>query len=216
MKRYEQPKGSITIEASIIVPLLLVFVIGIISWGMHTEKIADDYCDLTNTARVAAEAAYLTGDASIKEIVIPGIDNYRSENMFYKFSKTELYVIKARTFTGLSCVCEGEENDENGESVYVAENAEVYHLDRECSHLRLSIREVDFDELNNYRNSGGGKYKPCELCGKYEIGDKVYITTDGDRYHTKHTCSGLKRTVSTITESEAQGRGLRLCSRCGK
>lgn len=99
------------------------------------------------------------------------------------------------------------------EYVYVTETGTVYHKDRECTYLRLSIKEVDRSALKDLRNSSGHKYYACRSCGK-AAGGKVYITSDGTCYHSSLSCHGLKRTVNSIPLSQAKGR--RPCSRCGK
>ena len=98
------------------------------------------------------------------------------------------------------------------EYVYMTETGTVYHKDRECTYLRLSIKEVDRAELKDLRNSSGHKYYACRSCGK-AAGGRVYITDDGTCYHSSLSCHGLKRTVNCIPLSEAGGR--RVCSRCG-
>ena len=98
------------------------------------------------------------------------------------------------------------------EYVYVTETGTVYHRDRECSYLRLSIRETDRESVKNLRNSSGHKYYACEKCGN-GAGSRVYITEDGTCYHSSLSCSGLKRTIMCIPLSEAAGK--RPCSRCG-
>ena len=99
------------------------------------------------------------------------------------------------------------------EYVYVTETGTVYHRDRECTYLRLSIKEVDRSTLKDLRNSSGHKYYACASCGK-SAGNRVYITSEGTSYHSSLSCHGLKRTVSCIPLSQAGG--LRPCSRCGR
>ncbi len=107
---------------------------------------------------------------------------------------------------------DGEGKRSGGEIVYVTETGSVYHENPECTHLKLSIREVDRDMLERLRNNGGGKYHACERCGG-GTGSSVYITNEGNRYHSSLTCSGLKRTVREMTREEAGH--LRACSKCG-
>ncbi len=98
--------------------------------------------------------------------------------------------------------------------VYITDDSEVYHIDRDCSHIRLTVEETDADIVGDLRNSDGKRYKPCELCHA-SLGDgKLYITPEGDRYHNSVTCSGLKRTVRAIRKSQTGER--RPCSRCGR
>ena len=99
------------------------------------------------------------------------------------------------------------------DTVYITENGIVYHKDYHCTYLELSIRMVSDTEVKALRNSSGGKYYPCEHCGGGAAGG-VYITDNGDRYHSTLACSGLKRTVYAVPVSEAAGKGV--CSRCGR
>lgn len=108
----------------------------------------------------------------------------------------------------------GEEDNESGEYVYVTQTGSVYHTDSECTHLRLSVQMVDAGNLSSLRNAGGGKYHRCEKCGTGSPTGLVYITKEGDRYHSSLTCSGLKRTVKQVSKKELGN--MRACSRCGK
>ena len=92
--------------------------------------------------------------------------------------------------------------------VYVAENGTVYHLTRTCTHLQLSIHSIG---KNAAKQAG---YGPCERCTKeQDDGVGCYITDEGERYHTKLSCSGLKRTVYMVRLSDVGGE--KACSRCG-
>ncbi len=104
-------------------------------------------------------------------------------------------------------------HEENEETVYITETGLVYHRDYHCTYLDLSIRMVTSTEVNDLRNNSGGKYYPCEYCGK-KSGKGVYITDTGERYHSSLSCGGLKRTVYAVPVSEAVGKGA--CSRCGR
>lgn len=104
---------------------------------------------------------------------------------------------------------------QTGEVVYVAENGQVYHPDRNCTHLRLSVRSIGAGELSAARNNYGRRYGACERCVRGRGAEIIYITGEGDKYHYSRDCPGLKRTVSPMQKSEAQKR-YRPCSRCGK
>ncbi len=108
----------------------------------------------------------------------------------------------------------GEQNgeDEDAESVYVTEHGRVYHTDRACSHIKLSIISTSMGEAKAARNANGEKYHACEKCGRY-AGGMVYITKEGNRYHSSLSCSGLKRTVHKVKKSELGE--MRACSACG-
>lgn len=104
--------------------------------------------------------------------------------------------------------------DEGEQIVYITETGSVYHLTRTCSHLKLNISAVSVAEVNNQRNEGGGRYTPCERCGNRPGGSMVFVTSDGNRYHTSLACSGLKRTIIEIPLSQVGGKPP--CSGCGR
>lgn len=131
-------------------------------------------------------------------IAIAGFSPARFYNRYY-----------GRAWTGYD-VAGGEEAEE----VYVAENAQVYHIERECTHLKLSIRECTQSQIENLKNADGDFYRACALCAT----DKqtvLYITDRGDCYHGQLNCSGLKRTVFVMKKTEAE-KYLKPCTRCGR
>ena len=95
--------------------------------------------------------------------------------------------------------------------VYVTRTGKVYHDSLNCTHLKLSIREVSKDKLDKLRSEDGSKYYPCELCGDRR-GNTVFITNYGNRYHVSRNCSGIRRDIRSIPISQVGERGL--CSRC--
>lgn len=95
--------------------------------------------------------------------------------------------------------------------VYITETGTVYHKDRSCTHLNLSVQIADYDTLEGRRNQYGGRYHLCELCAPV-TGGIVYITEQGNKYHTTAACSGLKRTITAISITETGGRTP--CTRC--
>lgn len=128
--------------------------------------------------------------------------------------------VKVRAFTGYKPVdSQGNENEGSGEGedriVYITQTGTVYHYTKECSHIKLDIRQLKYLLVEQERNNSGGKYYPCEQCiGKLSISNEevVYITTFGNRYHNQLSCSGLKRTIIEIPLSKTEGKAP--CSRC--
>lgn len=103
----------------------------------------------------------------------------------------------------------GEGDGKNQEWVYITPTGSVYHLSRTCTHLKLSITSAAKERLKtDLRN-----YVPCRRCGKKKGGSVIYVTSEGECYHVKIDCSGLKRTVYMIPKDQAEGK--RACSRCG-
>lgn len=103
---------------------------------------------------------------------------------------------------------------ENQEVVYITETGSVYHTNRNCTHLNLSIKKCSINDLENLRNENGGIYHICELCGKKaeEEAGTVYITDSGIKWHSELSCSGLKRNIIEISISEIGTR--QICRRC--
>ncbi len=96
--------------------------------------------------------------------------------------------------------------------VFVTEYGEVFHESRDCVHLRIEIEETTADSVKKLRNAGGAKYKACARCTAGKKSSRLYITEDGNRYHSDRDCPGLKRTVYTVLRGYAnQHRG---CHRC--
>ena len=103
---------------------------------------------------------------------------------------------------------------QNEDYVYVTEHGTVYHRNRECNYLDLTIRAVNYADVGAKRNKNEHKYYACSSCVAEKMGlSNVYITDYGTCYHASLGCSGLKRTIYLIPISEVGGKGA--CSKCG-
>lgn len=133
---------------------------------------------------------------------IPFVRPFRMSNRYY-----------GRMWTGYDL--SGEAFDENSvwDVVYITDNAGVYHENIHCTHLKLSVREVSFEEALAARNDNGGRYTECARCKSKPFQGTVFIGREGDCYHYDRACSGLKRTIHTIPRQQASK--YRPCSRCG-
>ena len=130
---------------------------------------------------------------------------------FAAFSMANRYF--AHIWTGYEIPQNPEEYPKQFDVVYMTETGEVYHEDRNCTHLKLSIREVTRAEADSAKNQWGGSYSQCDKCRPDTQAGRLYITEEGDRYHLSPECPGLKRTVFSVPRSRAAG--YRACSRCG-
>lgn len=122
-----------------------------------------------------------------------------------KLSSHRSYEIRQKAYKGYKEREAGEELSEDEIYVYITDNREAYHLSRGCTHLKLSITPSSKAQA---RSKG---YSPCEFCGDV-AGDSVIITEQGNRYHSRTDCMGLKRTVYRVKKSQVQGLGA--CERC--
>ena len=100
-----------------------------------------------------------------------------------------------------------------GEYVYITSDSEVYHRNRECSHIKLSIVKVT-GSVDDLRNDNGGKYHSCQFCRSSKNDSPLYVTTEGSRYHNSISCTGLKRKVIAVKLGNIKDK--RPCSRCGR
>ncbi len=145
--------------------------------------------------------------------VIDLVMTYRVEPLFPFFGVGKMTLMNRcyiKAYTGY----EREEQDNGSTRYYVAEYGEVYHLSRSCTHLQLTISMLNISELERARNEDGCRYLPCEVCYDRENSvNRVYITTQGDRYHSSIACVGLKRTIYVIPASAIGNKTM--CLRCG-
>ncbi|MGN0166309.1 MAG: hypothetical protein ACI39R_09025 [Lachnospiraceae bacterium] len=107
-----------------------------------------------------------------------------------------------------------EAEEETGDYVYVTRNGQVYHEDRDCTYISITIAQVLYENIDEERNASGAKYYPCEYCAQGRQGINVYVTEYGTRYHNDPGCSQIHRDVERITKSEAEAQGKRACSKC--
>lgn len=125
--------------------------------------------------------------------------------------------VRLRKWTGYEVAAAySTETDTGDESiVYVTESGSVYHTNKSCSHIRLSVRAVSGIPVD-LRNDNGAKYYPCEVCCDNDIDENAtfYITSDGTRYHSKRECSKIKRNARENKLSEVGSRTA--CKRCSQ
>lgn len=146
--------------------------------------------------------------------VIDMVMTYRVKPWF-AFGNVGEMVLMNRCFIKAYTGFEREDLTGDEAKYYIADTGEVYHLNRACTHLLLSISAIKIQDLDNARNMYGTRYSPCEVCfDEYNGDEQLYITDQGDRYHAYISCPGLKRTIYVITASEIGNRPL--CLRCMK
>lgn len=158
-----------------------------------------------------AESA-ISSDSDIVDIVV----SYKVQPLFKIASFTDFGMesrFYGHAFTGYDIKGSGVDKAGNEEEmVYVTEYGVVYHRSLGCSHLKQCAQAVSKAGVSVKRNKDGSKYYPCEYC-KSNLGNTVYITEYGNRYHSDINCTGMKRTIFTIPISEAAGKAP--CSECG-
>lgn len=248
-------KGSITVEAAMVLPIFMFFFLGIAYIFCLISLQYNIQTALSDTANQLSLAGYY--DSNEKNILTLQVDfnmNLKkeycgknciwggiislSESYFEENNLTLIanYVVKipvpfwstvkfrvkqiarTRMFVGRDRREENKLSNDNSlvRYVYITDNGKVYHESINCSHLRRTIHSVEKTELTSIRNDEGGKYYPCELCGKGKNNSdftSFFITSDGNRYHYSRECSGLKRTIKRVPYESV--KTWRACKRCG-
>ena len=151
----------------------------------------------------SSEDSMITLRASYQVTLPPGL------SWFHPIRITQTRRVRGWTGFGGRGNNRGEEGEE---IVYVTDYGTVYHRKLSCRHLKLSIQQKSFSEIESLRNEHGAKYYPCERCWKNGSA-VVYVTTDGNRCHESLNCSGLVRGIHTVLISETGG--MPPCSVCG-
>ena len=214
----------------------------IASYGYAAEHLSEG--ELAEAAGAGAQvmtSAYVTGrinsaleeDRLLSDLVMGGAvcDPFRVDGGDHRICLRTWYILKIpvasfgifripvsqemvfRSWSGYTGDGEGPAAEDDP-YVYITETGTVYHTDRSCTHLSLSITDIPLSGVAAARNADGGKYYPCERCMRGAAPGHVYIASTGDRYHSSRFCSGLKRTIRRIRLSETGGRPP--CSRCSR
>ena len=218
-------KGSITVEASLCVPIFFLVLFSLFYYlnillGINTVQtdladVTGKYeCGIPDCTLQTSDGYYIKkkdGDCTERiyyvdyEIKIPFISN--------RIMPVNLYQqMAASSFSGRSMKSN---EDDNETYVYITDSGTVYHRNPECSYLNPSIEKLFLCDVNTKRNTSGGKYYECEICCDDILSENtcVYITKYGNRYHKTKKCSGIKRTVYRIGLSQLNN--MRPCSKCG-
>ncbi len=262
----DRKKGSMTVEAAMVVPLFLFTVLNMFSainyiaahmrmqaamhqtglvlarTGYAYHKLAEGYDILeSEIANIGFSHLYArekvvahAGEAFLDRIGISGnaegilflqsdivnpecldlVATYYTKALFLPESFAGFGMVNRaymKVWTGYDNAAAGA-GEQEGEVVYITSQGEVYHTERSCTHLQLSVSQIPYADVAQYQNEDGVYYTRCERCGKQEMSVTVYITQEGDRYHASLSCGGLRRTVMAVYLEDVEGR--RACSRC--
>lgn len=212
--------GSITIEASIVVPLFLLASIMLLSVidMMNSYIIQEEKCyEQARQMAVYGSIGSPLTETDYIELTIPKVVHPPINGPGYQ-TFVMVNHCKVRIWNGYhGGDCNGE--DESKGYAYVTKEGEVYHKKRDCSHLNLTINQINGATISKKRNEEGAKYYGCEYCAKGILKRDLfkytfYVTPYGNRYHTSLLCSELKRTVEVVPMRVAKEKPL--CKDCAK
>jgi len=203
--------ASMTVEAALAIPIFIFFMANLLSlinaFNLYGVKLSKAQQSAKTQSYMCCDMNDMGADTitSLKYVAIKPIVSA----IGYSSSST-LASMTYRKWTGYNVTSSSSETLED-EYVYITRTGYSYHRSRSCSHLKVTIKAISSDEVNSARNKSGSRYRPCERCGGSGTGI-LFITPDGDRYHSDAACSGLKRDIRTVRLSEVGGRTP--CSEC--
>lgn len=209
-------KASLAVETALVLPVFFLGLVTLVSF-MDIYKIQTEHLvSLCQKAKEAGMYAYGTEGNGTPEITLPDVYTYQPVGGLFSLPKVWMYnTVKVHTWTGTQyeeTLSDSQQTEEH--MVFVTENGSVCHSSATCSYLNLSVSQIKGSAVETSRNEYGERYSACELCCKNQApSSSVYVTQSGNRYHNLGSCSGLKRSVRLVKESDVAG--MRHCSRCG-
>ena len=224
--------GSITMEAAIVTSLFLLMACSMLGYMALLNKQLSYQLKTNNTAVVMSKLNFY------KKVVSEITDYKQQMNELEKEISKESHDVKENELGQIDIIsgfvykvpwigkkipittrCRvkdwtGRDITKAQELVYITKNGKVYHSTKECTHLSLSIRKSYYSQLPVERNCYGEKYKKCALCIKSKLYEntEIFLTEDGNKYHSSLMCSGLLRNIIIIEKSKVGDRTP--CSRC--
>ncbi|MBR5596579.1 MAG: hypothetical protein IKW30_04135 [Lachnospiraceae bacterium] len=208
--------GSMCVEASLSFSFFLFFLTNIFSLIFLFRTYTQDMTNLQQQGKQLASIAYVTEGLQGRNDELIRLHKSRKVESMYSLIAVPDARLRAscvvKPWTGYDVVG-GKNREEEDILVYMTQYGSVYHKDRGCTHLSLSIQPVDLIGLEYSTNEGGRSYTPCEYCGENGFVTLVYITNYGDRYHTTIKCRGLRRYVRSLPLSQVNG--VPACQKCG-
>lgn len=252
--RNTQIRGSMTVEAALVLPLLMLFFLHLGSCMEMLRLHGNLEYALWQTGRelatfAAAESGEDIPDLAVSYLFVNGrvqqllgreylddsplvygslglnylASEYREDEIiniiltyqvsppitcfpFPYFRMTSRYY--GRAWTGYAV----DQGEERVRYVYVTEDGNVWHSRADCSYLKLHIYSAQSGNIWMLRNANGEYYRACSRCEGHPQGETVYLTQEGNRYHTVRDCPALLRRVHAVRWRE--GMSYRPCSRC--
>ena len=209
-------QASMCLEASLSFSFFLLFFLNTFSIIFLFLTYTENMAGLQQQGKKTAAYAFVTeGATGNNENLIRLQKNIVVESPvgLLSWPDCRLYVqCVVKPWTGYD-VTDAKKREEEDTIVYMTEHGSVYHKNRACTHLALSIQAVAYHSLSEKKNMDGEPYKTCQYCGENGMVTIVYVTSYGNKYHTSTKCQGLKRTIKSMLLSQV--KGVNPCKKCG-
>ncbi len=215
-------KGSMTVEAALILPLFLLASLTMLSFidlmkmtieqQMRQQEFLRQgavYANLLGTTTQGREGDYIKIDY-VQAIKLP-VGGFGYEKVMVRY-KGLIHIFNGYDDSRGDCV------GEQQEYVYVTKRGEVYHKKRSCAALNVDIKKISGQQVKKERNIDRKIYRACEHCmqgyKEQELRGKTLFVTDyGVKYHILINCPDLTRNIKVIKIEETGGK--RACKLCG-
>ncbi len=209
-------RASMCVEASFSFSFFLLFLVNVFSVILWFRTYSDNTFTLWQRGKQLAAYSYITeGLTGSNEDLIRLQKTEKMESVFSVLPIPDAKLVSVcviKPWTGYD-VTQGKNRREEDIIVYMTQYGSVYHKDRSCTHISLSIQGVPAAVVGGMVNEEQKAYTPCEYCGDYGFVTMVYITNYGDRYHTSIKCRGLRRYIRSVPLSQVEG--VPPCGKCG-
>ena len=146
-------KGSLTVEAALILPWVIGILLTFFSYFQQYELGAQLSIRAAAEAKKIAIAVGCSQEEDYGDVVI-----YQSQvwepTSFFAFLGEKAITQKAvcRPWIGFT------DQEESETYVYVTPNGSVYHLFRDCTHLNISTKAVEAQKAKSMKNQYGGLF----------------------------------------------------------
>ncbi len=225
-------EGSMTVEATVVIPMLLFFFINLMSAFEMLRLHGNVALALWEKGRVMAVSGYVYDAVYGEEKEQSNVtDNNRLwEDILAKLGGTLLtdVMLRSNVISNLGREYLDESPLTNGaEGLNFLESA---YLENECIDIKVTYQVSpvfaipgfsSFRMANRYYARAWTGYRVDDTMPEREEPARVYITQYGDVYHMDRNCSYLVRTVKTLDISEVgnirnnSGERYRRCEICG-
>lgn len=172
------------------------------------SRLGETYLDTSPLVYGADGLNYLRSEYPDEEECVDILITYQVKPRFtifpftYRRMSSRYY---ARTWTGFDVT-------EAVKYVYVTSQGEVWHSTPQCSYIYHQIIAVQAAQISHRLNESGKQYTLCEFCRDDQAGADVYVTAEGEKYHTRRDCTAIHKDIIAVVWSE--DLPYRACSRC--
>ena len=215
-------KGSLTVEAAMVLPLMLSFLLLLLSLVEVMRTAVEQRISQQELIRSSAVAASVilgenkskNGDCLVVDRVYPialSFSAFGYENVRVRHTSV------VHIFNGYD-VSQVVGTKEQDAYVYITKSGSVYHLSRSCRVLCVDISQMKVNEIATARNTEGKKYYKCQVCRFGFNSDDtqeqtVFYTPYGVKYHASLACPEIQRMIQVVKRSEVGER--KACKFCG-